>query len=242
MIDIVIPVANITKCDHLELRYTLRSIEKHLSGYRNIYIVGYKPEWLQNVIHIDHKDAIKPEYKERNIYHKILAACNDEWVSEEFIMFNDDFFLLQECSAVNYPFYYYGTIEEKRQRISQTNPYRYTLENTVKVLGKDSLNYEVHAPIRFDKQSFMEVIEALDWKDRVFGFGFRAVYCNKLNVPGEYITDIKITDKHSFMELKGMITGRSFFSTGNNAINHDMKDLLAELYPHPSQYESELKY
>ena len=51
-LDIVIPLAKDKRTNYYELRMTLRSIEKNLTGYRNIIIIGERPTWITNIIHI----------------------------------------------------------------------------------------------------------------------------------------------------------------------------------------------
>ena len=76
MTDILIPLGTGSRHDNLELRYCLRSIEKHLKGVGNIFLVGEKPDWVQNVIHIPAKDNPNNWNRARNIYDKIMAGIN----------------------------------------------------------------------------------------------------------------------------------------------------------------------
>ena len=50
--DIVIPLGTGSRWQNNELRFALRSIEKYLTGYDKIFIIGECPSYLQNIIHI----------------------------------------------------------------------------------------------------------------------------------------------------------------------------------------------
>lgn len=76
MTDILIPLGTGSRHQDFELRMCLRSIEKHLTGYGNIFIVGDKPDWIQNVIHIPAKDNPNNWNRARNIYDKIMTGIN----------------------------------------------------------------------------------------------------------------------------------------------------------------------
>ena len=74
--DILIPLGTGSRHQDFELRMCLRSIEKHLKGVGNIFIVGEKPNWVHNVIHIPFKDNPNNWNRARNIYDKIMAGIN----------------------------------------------------------------------------------------------------------------------------------------------------------------------
>lgn len=73
MIDVVYKLGNGSRFDDAELRYSLRS----LSNFRDlgkIYVVGKKPAWIKNVIHIPAGDPYKSN-KDANIINKIILAA-----------------------------------------------------------------------------------------------------------------------------------------------------------------------
>jgi len=107
MIDLVYTIkANDSTWEDNELRYSLRSIEKYLSGVGQVFIIGDCPDFLTNVIHIPATDEENREWKDRNIYRKLLIACNDVRISENFLFVNDDHYLTQPFEAGKFPFYY----------------------------------------------------------------------------------------------------------------------------------------
>ena len=103
--DAVYPLGSGSKWNNNELRYSLRSLEKNLVDLRNVYIVGYRPEWLTGAIHIPCDDPL-PHNKDGNIIRKILRACQTPGLSEDFLQVSDDQILLRPLSfAELYPYY-----------------------------------------------------------------------------------------------------------------------------------------
>src|SRR5688500_2320198 len=119
---IVIPLAANgfgSRNNDIELRYCLRSIETHLSGYGDIFLIVHKPKWVKNVMHIPAEDEQRTWWKERNIYRKILLACEDPRVSDDFLFMNDDHYLLSDFVAGEFPYYREGTISDYLGRDDQ---------------------------------------------------------------------------------------------------------------------------
>lgn len=230
--DIVIPYSLSHRWENNELRYCLRSIEKYLCGYDNIYLIGEKPDFVTGIIHIPFANYPRAIEKEKNICDKILLACNTATVSDSFILFNDDFYLLQQICCDQYPNYFYGTLNEKLARIHFTNPYSKTIQNTIDALKNyTKLNYECHYPMVFNKELFKEVMSKVPWGRCAYGYGMRALYGNYFNISSEIYPDCKInetTEQHKIQD-------RLFFSTG--IINEDFADLFERLYPQKSRYE-----
>ena len=90
MLDFVYIVKESDKND--DLRYSLRSIAKFYPDHR-VWIVGYKPKWVQNVGYIPVKQTGN---KWGNSVKNIIAACESKEISEDFILMNDDFFIIKE--------------------------------------------------------------------------------------------------------------------------------------------------
>src|SRR5687768_13919743 len=108
--DIVYTIGTESKCDDLELRYSIRSMVKHLHGFDRVVLVGHKPSWAKDVIHIPCNDPHVAN-RARNIYDKILKAAMHAEVSENFICASDDHFLLADHDAATFPFYQCGALE-----------------------------------------------------------------------------------------------------------------------------------
>lgn len=146
-----------------DLKYSLRSIDKFCT-FRNIWLVGYKPNWVQNV------NFLKTEQtgtKWQNAMINMLAACNCEDISENFVLMNDDFFALSAIrnwkKALNVSL---GTLEKQviiYASRKNKSKWQYGFEYAVDLLNKCNckrhINYETHLPIIFNRHKFIEMCE-----------------------------------------------------------------------------------
>lgn len=233
MIDVVIPLGNGSPLDNIELRYCLRAIQKYLADYRRIYIVGECPDFIHNVVHIPFPD--KNKYKQKNILKKILRACREESLSDDFMFFNDDHFILDYVSALLYPNYICGSIESEIKRCK--GEYKSALINTLAALKDLSTwNYDCHYPILYNKEQFVNVMGFYDW-DVPYGYVIKSLYCNTLNIQPVPVLDCKVHDAISQADLDILTSARTCLSTSNYALTNIVKRKLDSLYPDKSVYE-----
>lgn len=233
MIDVVIPLNTDSPIDNLELKYCLRGIQKYLTGYRRIYIVGDLPDFVQNVVHIPFPDISK--YKQKNIVRKILRACEEERMSDDFMFFNDDHYLLAWEEAAAFPYYATGTIESEIKRCK--GDYRSSLINTLSALKDVSTwNFDCHFPIKYSKEQFSHIMSLYDW-DVPHGHVIKSLYCNTLNIQPVMTCDGKVYDAISQEKLDDIVSTRTCFSTSNYALTNIVKRKLEALFPEKSVYE-----
>lgn len=236
---IVIPLASNgfgSRWGDTELRYCLRSIEKHLKGYGDIFLIGHKPNWVKNIIHIPATDGDKIYEKEKNIFNKIMLAVNDERVTDDFLFMNDDHYLMHDYEAKGFPYYYHGTGAEQINK--RTDPYSTTLKNTYPhALGAFIASYwDIHCPILYNKEGVRLIAEE-DWTKK-WGYCIKTLYCEEMEIEGIEYPDLKIQDQFlSYSEIKELIKGRAWFSIHDRCRNDSMLAVLQELYPKKSKYE-----
>lgn len=238
---IVIPLGSGSRWDNTELRYCLRSIVKHLSGYGDIFLIGDKPDWVQNVIHIPATDGDMTYDKERNIFNKLMIACRDERVSEEFLMVHDDHYLLKDFVAGEFPYYSDGPFAEQMS----ISDYKHTIANTADFFKYGHIynaqHYDVHCPIIFNKDC-AQWLHAINWEKK-YGYCIKSCYCTIPEVAQSIIykreacTDLKIRDPFPASKIMELIAGRHWFSMGDKARAGDMLEVLQSLYPTKSPYE-----
>lgn len=236
MIDVVYPIGRGSRHHNVELRYSLRSMVKHLRGVRNVYVIGDIPEWITgvNAIHFTER-----WHKQRNIMSKLMQVCMMPEVSEEFMMVHDDHFFLEEADAHTFPYYWGRLLHESMQDLQPGNVYRHTLRNTIHaLLSKNHAlkNFDIHCPMRFNKKLFTEVMARYDWNER-FGFVIKSLYANTAGIDGEQMSDLKIRKSFKREELLSMLQDRKWFSCSDDALNEDLKKIMEELYPDESKYE-----
>lgn len=236
MNDIVIPLGS-SRTDFLDLRYALRSIEKHVKNYNEIVIVGERPSWIQGVIHIPHRDVSDIRFKERNILRKIYAACIKNGLTEDVLFSNDDIFFLDEIDATNYPFYYKGTCEDSYNANSST--YRITMKRTMNLLknrGFEDRNFDTHCPIIYNRHIFVNTFNNIDF-ETPYGHGIKTLYSTFNKKKPVFMGDLKISKKVSKEEVEEMCKGRHVVSCTDAALKTGLGEYLKELYPTKSSYE-----
>lgn len=237
--DIIYPIDQGSIWNDTELRYSLRSVQKHLTGFSNIWIIGKLPDFVQGVNHIPFDDV--QQNKEANIWAKIMRACEESSISQDFLFFNDDHFLLSDFDAKTFPFYYKGTLENLLARNRRGIYYR-AVSRTYHILrsqNKTTFHFDTHCPIVYNKDLFKQVTQHHDWNTKI-GLIIKSLYCNTLAIEGIREPDCKINKLCLASEINQIIESRKFFSIGNRAINDQLKIVLDTLYPTPSRWEKEL--
>lgn len=225
-LSVVIPLGTGSRLKDFELRMCLRSIETHLTGYKDIWIIGEHPDWLQNINHVPVKDTSHvPDF---NIMKKITAACEHPDVSESFLFFNDDHFLLAPFDAKTFPYYYEGDLAAYVKNRG-LDGYGTRANNTLKVLQSKDLPlkyFDIHTPIIYHKEAFITHVSKQNWRDH--GFIIKSLYANSLRVEGESLHDNKIN--------KPPEPNMTIFSTMPH-LKASVIRALKELFPIKSKYE-----
>lgn len=240
MVDVVIPLGRGSKHQNIELMYCLRSIERFLKGYRDIYIVTDKlPKWVTGVKHIYCEDEQGGTKRERNIYRKILAACQDTRVSENFLFMNDDHFLTDFWDAATFPYFYHYTLRSLSKTKREWDKYLYTINNTIKEIGEDKKNFDIHCPIVYNKEKFTLLLGKSDWSTR-FGFLIKSLYCYRAEIAGVPNKDIRIQSKMNYIDIALEIRNNGWFSINDRAFEGDIKFFLKNVYGEKSSYEAGL--
>lgn len=239
MIDIFYPLGGGSFWGDNELRYSLRSIEKHLKNYGNIFIIGRKPDWLTNVTFIEYEDMTP--YKERNIFTKIVMACEIKEMSERFLFMNDDHFLVDDFDAPTFPYYYKCMLERSIERLKH-GKYKRALVNTFHELtfqGHTTYNFDGHIPIIYEKQK-VRALKQYPWDRYDEGFVMKSLYANTYRYDPVLEYDCKINSNLLPYQILDTVITKKCFSIGNPAIiptPDNLKVVLDQLYPTPSKYE-----
>lgn len=218
--DVVIPLID-NYSSHIELRYALRSLEYISRG--TIYVIGYKPTWLKNVVHIPFVERTTKQYKEKNLYDKLQTAVVDERISEDFIYFHDDHFILPDFDITNT----YCT-----DKWESFGNYQITIDNTKQVYP-DTLNFDVHCPMLMSKAKIPKLDNWPKW-----GYLLKTMYANTNKLMGFNHSDLKFRRPLRPEEIRDALMGRHFFSTEQNVVKSGaMLGVLKSLYPKPSSHE-----
>ena len=207
-----------------ELRYSLRALAKHCKDVGNVWIVGNRPAFLAN--NIKYLWIEDSGMWWQNAFHKTMAAI-EAGISENFLLMNDDFYMLKNFTAATYPHYHKGDIHDCAQ-----NKYQQVIVNTKRVLqslGKPTKHYGVHCPMRINGGKYKHLKQFFDDKSDFGAVSARCLYGN-LFCHGRQASDNK------GREVKNSSTG--CFSSKDWTEN-GVFERLQELYPEPSPWEND---
>lgn len=156
-LDVVYPVRP-SRSGNEELRYSLRTIEKSFP-HRDVYVYTSKPiEWLSDNVHVQIVDELPNP--NASVNNKLAMACANPNISDPFVMMNDDFFIMRKIQ--NLPDYCLGLMDSQIAARNQKDIYRGCLVRACNIIRMEygvefPLDYEIHAPVLFNKDELSEV-------------------------------------------------------------------------------------
>lgn len=214
-----------------ELVYSLRSIEANFQAGR-VWFCGGQPIGLIP----DARMAIPQHGRNRyeRVRNMLLEVCENDEITEDFWLFNDDFFILQKIEGLA-PWYngdlYRHVIHVERRHGNRPSDYTNQLRKTITALeekGLGCLNYAVHAPMLINRQKMIETIA--HFPDVPM---FRALYGNHHKVGGFDAPDVKIVRPE--IEIP---EGAAYVSTSDASfINGKVGQQLRNRFPEKSRWE-----
>lgn len=217
--DIVYILGTGSKFNDEEIRYSLRSL-KNLP-HKKVFIIGEKPDFISDkVIHIPAEDPY--QNKQRNAFHKLSIACNTRDISKDFILMNDDFFILKEIKEVKT--FHKGSISNVIKRNKDIGgQYLEALKRTNILLG-GGIDYSMHYPFIYNKSKLKKVLKKLNGEGAIH---LRTYYGNIYSIGGEKMEDIKIKSADDFHRLKhGDVISTNDMIFGSNRFQSLIKNLF----------------
>lgn len=188
-IDIILPLKRAIMNE--ELRHSLRSIEANFP-YRKIWLSGYQPNWLYEIGFI--QTSIPYGQKYIKALNNLLTACRKPEITDDFILFNDDFFVMKPVKEfeVHHRGKLSDYIKQFRKENGHTDATIVTYDTLRKMGIKEPLNYELHMPMPMNRTRCLEI-----WREyRKLGsdkpIQMRSMYGNLCNVGGTEVPDVKI--------------------------------------------------
>jgi hypothetical protein len=220
--------------DNEELRYSIRSVMASFPDAK-VWVVGGKPSWYSgNFIFIQQRSA-----KYINAVNNLKAICSSEEISEEFILMNDDFYIVEKINSVET--FHGGLLLDKintYKKITQQSGYIFKLEKTfdkLRDLGMTSpLDYELHVPMVMEKQKLRTVLK------HGSEFLWRSMYGNMFNVGGEEMVDVKVYIDGPLVAKSYEIKNKEhkYLSSTDTSFQMLYSAILKELFKSRSIYEN----
>lgn len=208
-----------------ELRYSLRSLcnLKH----DRVFIIGERPDWLTNIVHIPAEDIYGPE-KQRNAIHKLGIAIDSD-VSDNFVLMNDDFFILRPTVV---PTAYRRTLQEALDDPKAVGFYRQAIINTHERFPQ-GFDYSLHIPFIYNRDRLRDTIAEYG-NDLVL---LRSMYGNMHRIGGERMEDVKLHTRRDF-NLGKIVGFGDFLSTSEDAVRDlAFQAWIDQRFPTPSHFE-----
>ena len=210
-----------------ELRYSLRSLSNLPHG--KVWIFGAAPSWVTGVEVVPIK--IRPG-GHRSAKANLKAACQHPDVSETFIYFNDDFFVMQPMDSL--PVMHRGTLAEVIDSKKMVNSYTRASRQTLELLKKqgiaEPLMYDLHAPLTVTKTGMLEALALCS----TIMYQERTIYGNLNGVGGEKRRNYKAGRTHTSWK------SWPFLSTNDTTFRAlPIGQYIRSQHPTPSPYETD---
>lgn len=214
-----------------ELRYSLRSIEQNFP-HGLVWFVGAQPRGFKPDRAIKHIQS--GENKWQKIRSSMYRAVEQEELSDEFFLFNDDFFVMQPFEG-KFTNYADGTLSDRIEQFRQENPwlspYARTLfkaREELKSLKKGEVNFDVHLPMLFKKDLVIKSINLCSSPQ------MRSVYGNINQIDYVEHKDVKHFD------MKTVPICPDFLSTNDDVFaNGKVGEYIRSCFPERCKYETE---
>jgi hypothetical protein len=217
--------------DNEELRYSIRSVEKHAPEGR-VWLVGGKPDWYVG----DYIPRNNSNGKQANAIENLTAVVESNEISETFVLMNDDFFIINPIKEIKT--YHGGSLIEKiklRKELSPRSKYNEQLLKTYRLLKRrgieEILDYDIHVPMLMTKSGLASVLELrTQW---------RSTYGNMFSVGGTEVEDVKVYSHGDLLELSYDIENLKYdyLSTDDTSFIKVKEALLEDLFKDKSKHE-----
>ena len=143
-----------------ELRFSLRSLEKHFTTDFRVWTIGDRPAWAtEEINHIPAERAPVPTggafSNNADIVKKITLACH---TLDRFLLIADDQYLLQDMGADMFarPFYF-QTLETRPPILNQWGKRLWATVDRLKDMGLTTYNAECHTPFLVKSDWFLQL-------------------------------------------------------------------------------------
>ena len=216
--------------DNEELRYSLRSVVKNMP-HDNIWLIGNKPKWYDGrFLSVPDKSN-----KYENIRNAIEYVSINNDISNDFVLMNDDFFVMNPLLEV--PVLHGGLLIDKINeyiKLTDMNRYVKMLMNTHRFLVhygiKDPIDYDIHVPMPMNRTNLTKIIHKKHFP--------RSMYGNIFNLGGVETKDVKIYPNTSSLYSKSysIDTSAPYLSTLDSSFE-GVFGLLQGMFSDKTEYE-----
>ena len=218
-----------------ELKYSLRSVEENWQ-YNKVWFYGGCPNDLKPDEYVYANQMALSKWQ--RVRDMLYEACQNDEITEDFWLFNDDFFILRKKNE-NMPPQYNKTLEDRIKKIEKRHngPTEYTrrlkhLVKTLKTASKGTLDYAVHKPILINRKRMLEVLNKFPNEPMS-----RALYGNYYEIGGVSRHDMKIKILN-YKKMGDVMNSWDFVSTSDTSFsNGNIGRYLKDRFQEKSRFE-----
>ena len=199
-----------TELDTDELKYSLRSVEQNFPINR-VWFVGGQPKGFRNVVRLQHEQIGNCKWE--LIRSSMWKAVNAEDLTEEFFLFNDDFFIMKPVDTDSFINFVDGTLSRRIDELHTEhgmNPYCRTLfklEQELRTMHEPTMNFDVHLPMLLNKEQVKATLYKCSSPQ------MRSAIGNLNRLPFVIHPDVKVYD------LESVPTDETYLSTNDDTFN-----------------------
>jgi len=218
--------------NNLELRFSLRSVEMFAKPDR-VVVCGEDPGFLSDrVDFIPNRPEGKPDDPAYGIMSNLKKLA--ESLDGEFVLMNDDLFLLRPLE--NVPYLHKGSLTDALEAVGSGAYYCHLLETRAQLRRKSlpQYHFDGHWPIVYDAKKLLDVIASFRWDVSACPC-MRSLYCNSLGIEGMFSEDIKANWPQR--DWKAFCEGKGSFSVQDQSFDWKCKEYCLHLWNHKSIYE-----
>ena len=235
--------------DNIELRYSLRSIERYGINVGKVCLVGYDPGFLSDkatFIPCENKYLDKYNGKHKNIIAAICHAVENSDISEEFLYSSDDHIYIKETDFDRYPYFCRGELPVRPAQFdSKWDEYRFSLLETRELLTKHGLtcyHFSQHGNTHMSRSAIRNAMPLIEESfNGDYGCEPTCIILNSLYsykpFPITRRKDLKLGRKRTVDFLLERTRGREVFSICDNP-DKSIWQYLEKLFPNKSKYEA----
>lgn len=215
-----------------ELRFSLRSVERHCKEVDRIIVVGEKVGFLSDKVEYHY---IKEEQgnKEYRIGMKIYNACKSGIIKGDFGFMNDDFFFTRpfdwdnnyaKSDLIN------RGVENYQKAIKDTRDYLIDL-------GFTTYHFDVHTPILYNSDKFLALLPHIQ-KSMLTSNGMvvKSLYGNINKLQPTFYNDCKLSTLQTPRDFE-RIKDTPIISCSDGSWYNGVRAYLRQQYPNKSKYE-----
>ncbi len=252
-IPVLVPLGTGSHSDDWELRLLLRSMDRHLHGVGEVYLITTNcPNWVnRNEIKVVPVADRHSTCKDANLWEKVIKTLRLYGIGE-FIFCADDNLFMQDVEATDIPTLYNSRGIASFQQPPETiwrKRMAHTLDWANGFFPLLDRNFDVHAPQIFNGNAILQHLENAPW-DREPGLGIYTAWRVLEHLHEGKLPEMapqsecKLTLQNECTELIQSMSdsdfqGRLFLGYNDGAVAGGLIPRLKRIFPEKCRYEKE---